>query len=464
MKLSLNVSLRQTLAPQLIQSLKLLQMPILRLEQTIRQELAINPMLEESENTDEATDQETDELAEQTTDPEMEKIDWEDYLGDDMEYVPRSPREERQEILDRGPVTERTLYDHLQEQLSFARQSEEERTLGEFIIGNIDERGYLCVDTDEIAKELDLPIEQVEKILSLIQTFDPAGVGARSLRESLLIQLRERKEGNTLAARIVAEYLEQLDKKSPLQIAKSLGESVESVQLALTGIKQLNPQPASGMFSRAAMPVVPDLIVERVGEQFLVFHNDRNIPRLRVNQGYRNLLKRGNATPKDTKEYVRGKLDQARWLLNAINQRRSTMIRVMEAIVEFQKEFFEKGTSFLKPLIMEQVADHVGMNVATISRVANDKYVQTPHGVFEIKYFFNAGVPQDSGEDLSKRMVKEKIETLVKAEDTSNPLSDQEIYQKLSASGIQIARRTVSKYREEMGIRAARFRKRVDKN
>lgn len=463
MKLSLNVSLRQTLAPQLIQSLKLLQMPILRLEQTIRQELAINPMLEESEVTEDAADQEDAELAEQTTDPEMEKIDWEDYLGDDMEYVPRSSREQGQEILDRGPVTEKTLYDHLQEQLSFARLTDEERTLGEYILGNIDERGYLCVDTDEMAKELNLPIEMVEKILALIQTFDPAGVGARSLRESLLIQLRERKEGGTLAARIVAEFLEQLDKKSPLQIAKSLGESVDAVQMAMAAIKQLNPQPASGLFSRAAMPVVPDLIVERIGDQFLVFHNDRNIPRLRVNQGYRNLLKRGNSTPKDTKEYVRGKLDQARWLLNAINQRRSTMIRVMEAVVEYQKEFFEKGTSYLKPLIMEQVADHVGMNVATISRVANDKYVQTPHGVFEIKYFFNAGVPQDSGEDLSKRMVKEKIETLVKAEDTSKPLSDQEIFQKLSTSGIQIARRTVSKYREEMGIRAARFRKRVDK-
>ena len=464
MKLSLNVSLRQTLAPQLIQSLKLLQMPILRLEQTIRQELAINPMLEESEVTEDAADQEDAELAEQTTDPEMEKIDWEDYLGDDMEYVPRSSREQGQEILDRGPVTEKTLYDHLQEQLSFARLTDEERTLGEYILGNIDERGYLCVDTDEMAKELNLPLELVEKVLSLIQTFDPAGVGARSLRESLLIQLRERKEGGTLAARIVAEFLEQLDRKSPLQIAKSLGESVDAVQSAMAQIKQLNPQPASGLFSRAAIPVVPDLIVERIGDQFLVFHNDRNIPRLRVNQGYRNLLKRGNSTPKDTKEYVRGKLDQARWLLNAINQRRSTMIRVMEAVVEYQKEFFEKGTSYLKPLIMEQVADHVGMNVATISRVANDKYVQTPHGVFEIKYFFNAGVPQDSGEDLSKRMVKEKIETLVKAEDTSKPLSDQEIFQKLSTSGIQIARRTVSKYREEMGIRAARFRKRVDKS
>jgi len=203
-------------------------------------------------------------------------------------------------------------------------------------------------------------------------------------------------------------------------------------------------------------------VVERVGDDFIVFHNDRNIPRLRVNQSYRELLRRGNTTPKDTKEYVRGKLDQARWLLNAINQRRSTMIRVMEAVVVYQKEFFTKGTSFLKPLIMEQIADEVGMNVATISRVANDKYVQTPHGVFEIKYFFNAGVPQDSGEDLSKRMVKEKIETLIKAEDPARPLSDQEIFQTLQAQGIQIARRTVSKYREELKLLPARFRKRVN--
>ena len=461
MKLSLNVSLRQTLAPQLIQSLKLLQMPILRLEQTIRQELAINPMLEELEVAEEVNEPELEDLTEEPKDPQMEKIDWEDYLGDDMEFVPKSSREVRQEILDRGPALEQTLYDHLQEQLSFTRLSEEDRALGEYIIGNIDERGYLCVSTEEMAAELGLPQDRVEHVLSVIQTFDPAGVGARSLKESLLQQLRDKGEDGSLAYRIVAEFLEQLDRKSPLQIAKSLSVNIEDVQAALDKIKQLNPQPASGLFSRSAAPVIPDLIVERVGEDYVVFHNDRNIPRLRVNQGYRELLKRGNATPKDTKEYVRGKLDQARWLLNAINQRRSTMIRVMESIVEYQKEWFEKGTSYLKPLIMEQVADHVGMNVATISRVANDKYVQTPHGVFEIKYFFNAGVPQDSGEDLSKRMVKEKIEVLVQKEDPARPLSDQEIYQRLSAEGIQIARRTVSKYREELGIRAARFRKRV---
>jgi len=462
MKLSLNVSLRQTLAPQLIQSLKLLQMPILRLEQTIRQELSVNPMLEELEVAEDVQEPDLEELtADKEDEADREKIDWEDYLGDDAEYVPKSSREIREEILDRGPVTERTLYDHLEEQLSFLRLTQEEHQICEFIIGNIDERGYLCASVEELAEELKVAPEVVEKVLMVVQTFDPPGVGARTLKESLLIQLRERGEEKLLAYRIVEEHLEHLDRKSPLQVAKAMGVPFEDVQKAMDHIRQLNPQPAKGMFTRGAMPVVPDLVVERVGDEFIVYHNDRNIPRLRVNQSYRSLLKRGNSTPKETKEYVRGKLDQARWLLNAINQRRTTMVRVMQSIVEFQKEFFEKGTSFLKPLIMEQVADAVGMNVATISRVANDKYVQTPHGVFEIKYFFNAGVPQESGEDLSKRMVKQKIETLIRGEDPAKPLSDQEIYQRLNNEGIQIARRTVSKYREELKILPARFRKRV---
>ena len=231
MKLSLNVSLRQTLAPQLIQSLKLLQMPILRLEQTIRQELAINPMLEELEVAEDPEDSELEETADE--EKVDDKIDWEDYLGDDMEYVPKSSREERQEILDRGPVTQETLYDHLSEQLSFTRLCEEDRALGEYIIGNIDERGYLCVAVEEIAAELNIEPERAERVMDIIQSFDPPGVAARSLKESLLIQLRARGEEKTLAYRVVAELLEQLDRKSPLQMAKTLGVTVEDVQAAL---------------------------------------------------------------------------------------------------------------------------------------------------------------------------------------------------------------------------------------
>ncbi len=219
-----------------------------------------------------------------------------------------------------------------------------------------------------------------------------------------------------------------------------------------------------GRFTRAAQPVVPDLIIERVGDELLIFHNDKYVPRLRISSAYRELLKRGSSSSKEDKNFIKEKFMQARWLLNAINQRRGTMVRVMQAIVEEQNEFFEKGAEFLKPLTMEQVAQKLGLHVATISRVANDKYVQTPHGMFEIRRFFNSGLMSDSGEDLSKKKVKQRLEEIIKAEDTSKPFSDQEIFAKLKAEGIPLARRTVTKYREEMGIRAARFRKKSGDN
>ncbi len=226
-------------------------------------------------------------------------------------------------------------------------------------------------------------------------------------------------------------------------------------------IKTLSPTPAYGRFESSAIPIVPDLIVDRLGEEYVIYHNDKNFPKLRVNPGYRQLLKPGSKISKDTRKYVREKLEQARWLLNSINQRRTTMIRVMEAIVGEQKEFFEKGPAFLRPLIMEDIAQKVNMNVATISRVSNGKYVQTPQGVYEIKYFFNSGIASEEGEDISKRHVKNRIEEIIKAEDMEHPLSDQEIFQKLQEEKILLARRTVTKYREELKIPPARFRKRM---
>jgi RNA polymerase sigma-54 factor len=218
-----------------------------------------------------------------------------------------------------------------------------------------------------------------------------------------------------------------------------------------------------GRFSRAATPVMPDLVVEKIGDEFVVFHNDKNVPRLRISSAYRALLKKGSLRSGETKTYLEAKLEKARWLLNAINQRRSTMIKVMEKIVEEQKEFFEHGPSHLKPLIMEAIAERVEMDVSTISRVSNGKYVQTPQGIFEIKYFFNTGVPRENGDDLSKRNVKQFISDFIRKENPSAPLSDQQIYELLKKQGINIARRTVSKYREELKVLPARFRKRIVK-
>jgi RNA polymerase sigma-54 factor len=465
MKLGLQMKLKQTLAPQLIQSLRLLQMPILKLEQVIRQELATNPLLEEVEPTEETEEVATtpDNEEEPQADPQLDKIDWDDYLGDENEIPIREEKEEGEKRWERTPVLEKTLYDHLLEQLHFSKLDEEEIKIGEYIIGNIDESGYLTCSLEEVASALDIVPEKVSKVLSIIQSFDPSGVGAQDLRESLLIQLKEKGFEDTLAYRIVRDHLNELEKKSLSQLSRLMGTSFEEVQKAMEFIKTLNPNPAQGKFTRPATPVLPDLIVEKIGDEFVIFHNDRNIPRLRINPTYKGLLKKDTGDSQETKNYIKGKLEQARWLLNSINQRRSTMIKVMEKIVEEQKDFFEHGPSSLRPLTMETIAEKVGMHVATISRVSNSKYVQTPQGMFEIRYFFNTGVSKGNGEELSKRNVKKIIEELIKTENPATPLSDQELFSLLKKEGINIARRTVSKYREELKILPARFRKRIVK-
>jgi RNA polymerase sigma-54 factor len=466
MKLGLQLKLKQTLAPQLIQSLKMLQMPILKLEQTLRHELSVNPMLEEVEPVETADQIDGDQEniikeGDDKIDPKLDKIDWENYLGDDFEhYNVKSSFSNQEEPFERVPVLERTLYDHLKEQLSFLKLTEEEQLIGEYIIGNISPKGYLVITPAEMADDLKLPVEKIENMVDKIRHFDPTGVGSADLRESLMIQLEEKGYKDSLAYKIVDEYVNELDKKSILQISRALGAPFEKVQQAMDLIRTLSPSPAHGSFDSSAMPILPDLIVEKIGRDYVVYHNDRHTPKLRISPGYRLLLKAGNKTSKDTKKYVREKLEQARWLLNSINQRRTTMIRVMEAIVEEQSEFFEKGPAFLKPLIMEDIARKVEMNVATISRVSNGKYVQTPQGVYEIKYFFNSGIANEDGGEMSKRHVKKRIEEIISGEDTQKPFSDQEIFLKLKEEGIKLARRTVTKYREELKIQPARFRKR----
>jgi len=468
MKLGLQLKLKQTLAPQLIQSLKMLQMPILKLEQTLRHELATNPLLEESENLETEqldTEPEFDVAKEKEAEPEPDsddpKVDWDDFLNDDDEgYKVREYSEQKEESFLTTASSEKSLYDHLYEQLSFLRLSEEEHNIGDYILGNIDPAGYLVVSCAEMAEELKVPEETIAAVLDKIKHFDPPGVGSRNLRESLLIQLEDRGLEDSLAYRIVRDHLYDLEKKSILQVAKLMGVPFDKAQAAMDVIKSLSPTPAHGRFDSGAVAITPDLIVERIGEDFVVMHNDRNTPRLRINPSYRSLVKRGNNSNPDTKKYISQKLEQARWLINAINQRRSTMVRVMEAIVREQYEWFEKGVEFLKPLIMEDIAQRVDMNVATISRVSNGKYVQTPHGVYEIKYFFNTGISRSDGGEMSKRHVKNRIEEIIKGEDTEKPFSDQEIFRQLQEDGIKLARRTVTKYREELKILPARFRRR----
>lgn len=466
MKLGLQLRLTQTLAPQLIQSLKMLQMPVLKLEQTIRHELSTNPLLEEAEDTEQEPGETEDDaefdVAETTEKDSDEAVDWDEYLFEDDEgYKVREPREKTEERLEGAATKAPNLYDHLNEQLSLLKLSKEEHLIGEYIIGNIGPDGYLSISIPEMAEELSMESGNIERVLNMIQRFDPIGVGSRSLKESLLIQLKEKNMVATLPYRIVEEHINELDRKSILQIAKLMGVPVERAQQAMAVIKSLNPTPAHGRFDPGAAAVVPDLIVERCDDDFIVFHNDRYVPQLRINSNYRNMIRRGSSSSKDTKKYIRQKLEQARWLLNSINQRRTTMIRVMEAIIDKQRDFFEKGPTFLKPLIMEEIAQVVNMNVATISRVSSGKYVQTPLGVYEIKHFFNSGITRADGEDMSKHSVKKRIEEIIAGEPPDKPYSDQEIYKKLNEEGIRLARRTVTKYREELKIKPARLRKRV---
>jgi RNA polymerase sigma-54 factor len=468
MKLTQRPTLKQTqiLAPQLIQSLKMLQVPILKLEQMIRHELAVNPMLEEVSPADDI-DSDLESTENETADSEknaLEKIDWESYFGDDDELNEpywTGSFERKEEITERPQVFEKNLYEHLNEQLNYTRLTEDELKIGQYLIGNIDDNGFLTVDIPDTAEALSVSEESVWKVLSVIQGFDPAGIGARNLRESLLIQLNNKNMVGTLPYLIVSKYFDRLDRLSHSQISRLLKVPQERVQKAFDEIKQLVPKPALGRFSRPAAPILPDLIVEQVDGEFVVLNNDRNLPKLHVSTAYRDMLKDKDKSSDSTKKYIKEKLDQARWLINSINQRRSTMQKVMQAIVSRQKEFFEFGESRLKPLRMEEIAEEVGMNVATICRVANEKYVQTPMGVFEIKYFFNSGVAKEDGEELARRNVKKRIEEIIKAEDTSKPLPDQKIKEILEKESIKIARRTVSKYREELGIKSARFRKRV---
>ena len=294
---------------------------------------------------------------------------------------------------------------------------------------------------------------------SRCQTFEPSGIGARDLRESLLIQLEARGQLDSVAAKIVDGYFEEFKQKKYLDISKKLKISLKDVQAQAAVIGSLNPKPGLDIISEGPKYVIPDLIVERVGDKFVVFLNDRNVPRLRISQSYKSELQSNHEISDETRNFIQGRLKNAKWLIQTIEQRRRTMIKVMESIVEAQRDFFEKGAGHLRPLTLQQVASKIGMHESTVSRVTTNKYVQTPRGVFELKYFFSSALSTESGEEVSAKSAKLKIKEIIAREDTKKPMSDQKIADLLKKDGLIIARRTVAKYREQLGILPARHRK-----
>lgn len=445
--------------PRLYQAMDLLYLPLLELEQHLKQELIQNPFLEMREPEEEFAEQaEAEEKAE-----EEEEVDWEEILldGFDPGYRSGPTRERPEDVVERVGETTIDLWDHLLAQLYQTNGHRDgDMRIGEELIGNIDEDGYLTCSVEEVASTIDASVQDVERVLRRIQGFDPAGIGARDLRECLLLQVEDRLGTDSLAYRVVADHFEELSTHKYHEIARALGITPQQAQEAADEIGGFDPKPGRKYALDEGDYVTPDIIVQEVDGQYVVSLNDGELPRLRISRTYQQLAQNGEFKGK-AKEFAQTKLNGANWIIQAIEQRRQTMLKTMHVILDRQREFFEKGIHFLRPLTLKEVADEIGMHESTVSRVTNEKFVQTPRGVFRLKFFFSSGLSTEEGEDVSARGVKARIEELISGEQPHDPLTDQQIVEQLRSEGIQIARRTVQKYRDQLGILSSRYRKRV---
>jgi RNA polymerase sigma-54 factor len=482
--------------PRLYQAMELLYMPLLDLQQHLKQELAENPFLEMSE-ADVQDDVELSDEAADTDEKNDDEIDWEEILLDGFDAGGRKQEYEHREYIPPTAVVTLDLRGILEEQLRMLDLDERLMRLGEEIIGNLDDGGLLSypledvvvganawlVDVrtvalervraleDEEEREAELAsidkefrtyeLEEAEAVLECIQNFEPSGVGARSLQESILIQMRNVGEADSLAYAMVEEHFDDLVNHRWADIGRAIGVSPKQVQDAADGLVRFDPKPGLALSADPDLYVIPDLIVDKVDGDYMVFANDTNLPRLRLSRAYREVAQEKGKFTGENKEFISRKLNSANWMIQAIEQRRQTMLKVMGFIVDRQREFFEKGVQHLRPLTLREVAEHIDMHESTVSRVTNEKFCQTPRGVYSLKYFFSSGLSTSSGEDISARGVKDKIKNLVGEEDTKKPLTDQAIVRLLEDDGVKIARRTVAKYRDQLGILPARMRKRV---
>jgi RNA polymerase sigma-54 factor len=475
MKIGLHLRQRQQLVmtPKLQQALKLLQMPAIELQQMLKQEIMENPLLDDEEElietqeeeqerqeTEAKEQQEKDSKTEEEPDEPEEKIDWDDYLQNGWELSAGLGEEIAEEFVERVPVAKRSFTEALISQLRIATDDERTIEIGDYLIGSLDESGYLTCALEEVANTFKTAQQEVERILRIIQTFDPPGVGARNLQECLLIQLGARGLEDSLATRIIREHFDDFKQKKYPELSKKLRVSILEIQAQCKVISTLDPKPGFEISAAEPQYVIPDLVVEKVDDKYVVYLNDKNIPRLRINHVYQEeLLKDSKDGDRETREFIQSRLKSARWLIQTIEQRRRTMVKVMECIVDKQREFFEKGTAFLRPLTLQQVASEINMHESTVSRVTTNKYVQTPRGVFELKFFFSSSLGTQDGGEISAKSAKDTIRKIIEREEARNPLSDQKIADMLKKDGLNIARRTVAKYREQLGLLPARMRR-----
>jgi len=468
MKLKLHQGLYQrqqlVMTQRLQQALKLLQIPTLELEQILRQELQINPLLEEYEpgEDDELQEAEAEKEDSETAGDESAEekpVDWDEYFKDGFKDGTYEREHDDEDRLERPAASVPTGQQEMTSQLALVLEDGLDRKIGEYLIGSLDEAGYLTSPLGEAAAYFDVEEARVEKILKVIQEFDPPGVGARDIQECLMLQLRARGREESPEAEVIRDHFEALKNRKFTDIAREMKIQPREVQEIAERIGELDPKPGMATAQEGAAYITPDLIVEKVDDDYVVYLNDGNIPRLRVSNAYDAVQagKKGGDT--DTVQFIDEKRRYAEWIIKTIEQRRRTMIKVMEAIVREQREFFTSGAIALRPLTLQQVANEIGMHESTVSRVTKQKYCQTPRGVFPLKYFFSAGLDTDEGDEVAAKAVKEMIQEIVAGEDSARPLSDKKIVELLSARGLKIARRTVAKYRDHLGILNARMRK-----
>ncbi len=479
--------------PRLYQAMDLIYMPLLDLQIRMEQELSENPFLELSEPDDDEDIQVDEEGREESED----EMDWDEILLDGFDVGGSRERYESREYYQRPAVEERHLHDFLEDQIALVDLDERQRWIATEIIGNIDDDGLLSCSLqdvadglngsreavrdaaiaeaegieDEAAREAELDeleslfaphaTDEIEGILRVVQSLDPPGVGARDLRECLRIQLVRTDREDSLVFRIVTDHLDDLLNHRWADISRASGISVAEVQEVADEVATLDPRPGRQYASTPDQYIIPDLIVDLVGGEYMVFVNDTGLPRLRLSRTYREVAAKRSSFAGENKEFISSRMNAAQWLIQMIEQRRQTMLRVMRFIVARQQRFFERGVQHLKPLTLREVAEHIGMAESTVSRVTNEKYVQTPTGTYPLKFFFSGGLPTVTGSDVSTRGVQAKIRSLVESEDPTRPLTDQAIVNLLKSEGVKIARRTVAKYRDHLGIVPARMRKRV---
>src|SRR5256886_14329241 len=465
-----NLALHQILSPQLQHSLLILQTPLLELRNLVQQEMETNPVLEELSDQP-ATDErsEAEPSADDNFNDEFQKLasldeEWRDYMAQSASYSSdgrrgsKEAQDKRQFLFDSIPVQE-TLQQNLVGQLNQSVLSASDRKAAELIIGNIDDNGFLQSTPEEMSLNSGIPKEDFERMLALIQSFYPAGVGARDLRECLLIQLHRQGKENTIEFKTVAEHMENLGRRRFPEIARRMGISVEEVQKAADYIARLNPRPGQVFAAAAQNYVLPDVMVEKVDGDYQISSNNEQIPHLRISNLYKDIIASGNTQTSEVKDYIRDKIRSGKFLIRSIHQRQQTILNIARQIVARQRDFLEHGPSHLKPMTMGEVADAVGVHETTVSRAVSGKYMATPQRVFEMKYFFTSGYQTATGESLSNTSVKEAILDLVKHENGSAPLSDHEIVEILGERGIPIARRTVAKYRAELNILPSHMRR-----